>query len=795
MKKPDLRLIISFLSLAFPSSGMPSVQIETVNPPTPIIYKSIDGKTDKSELYDLFKALDSKKMSNRNDDELRKLAKAFLSYKMENFQDAIKSSNETGLTNIDDLKYFIIADSSRIVSQIPTMAFESGTIENYLKKSINYYKLIITDFKSSPVFNLSKTNLAKSRILLAQNYYWKKDYEGTIRQSKVVLLNHEGEISRDDSAKVYFQLAESYYFTKQYGDALKAYSRVKDYPYQQPKVDERIGELKLMLGSRKSCLPEDKSEDKSAQSQAFSSPEAPEERDQESKIFENLKASFSKGTHTVTFGLFSRLVNSFPGSAYLTESREVIIKSTRAIIDSAKLRIPWGFHYKTAVLDKDTAALIKTFDLETRITISSSFYRNEFLEDVRPILESILRDYPLSDFCPKAYLILARIERVYGDTKKSLALLDKLYRSYSSSELSTLPLFKTGLIYFGEKDYKNALKYFTKFLGESGEDKKAQSYFWLAQTYDKMNNKDMAEQLFSRLKRERPLSFYSVIENPYSHLLKVSSEDQVSASILNCFSTDLLSVSSDIHFKRALDFMSIGLLEYGSSELKLVKSGNNFQVDLYLSWLLSQGGFNRDAMAIAGKVATNKPNMVDKKLLEIFFPKNFITALYDQSQIYGVDHLLLLSLIKQESAFDENAISKSGAQGLMQLMPPTFDEISSRLLISMPQSRKYMADPAVNIPLATFYFYELLKNLKGNSIQALASYNAGPARVREWLNQYPGMSDTEFIENIPVEETNDYVKNILRNYIFYSYLSDKKVLTLNEITNIGYYDSAIISPK
>lgn len=147
---------------------------------------------------------------------------------------------------------------------------------------------------------------------------------------------------------------------------------------------------------------------------------------------------------------------------------------------------------------------------------------------------------------------------------------------------------------------------------------------------------------------------------------------------------------------------------------------------------------------------------------QIIYPKKYEQYVSKYAELYNVDELLIYSIIKAESNFDEKANSKAKAIGLMQLMENTAIEISNEIdNIEIPQEQIY--EPETNIKLGTYYF-SVLMNKYNNIGLALAAYNAGMGRVDGWIKDGILKKDGSDLENIPFKETNLYVRKILYNY-------------------------------
>lgn len=148
------------------------------------------------------------------------------------------------------------------------------------------------------------------------------------------------------------------------------------------------------------------------------------------------------------------------------------------------------------------------------------------------------------------------------------------------------------------------------------------------------------------------------------------------------------------------------------------------------------------------------------------YPINYSEYVYKYSNQNNVDPLLIFAIIKAESNFDPNAVSKSDAKGLMQILEETAEETKNKQL-EEDFNKNMLLDPEENIKIGTTYFSILLDRYDGNIGIALAAYNAGIGKVDSWINDGIIKKDGQDLENIPYKETNNYVRKILRDYKIY----------------------------
>ena len=148
--------------------------------------------------------------------------------------------------------------------------------------------------------------------------------------------------------------------------------------------------------------------------------------------------------------------------------------------------------------------------------------------------------------------------------------------------------------------------------------------------------------------------------------------------------------------------------------------------------------------------ATGDPSL-PRAFWEMFYPFPWRDEVRNAAQRTGLDPYLVAAVVREESSYYPRAVSRAGARGLMQLMPAT-----ARLMAPTGD----LDDPGFNIELGTRFLSGLMREFSDPRL-ALAAYNAGPNRVRQWWSARRSDDIEAFVEQIPYDETRLYVKKIV----------------------------------
>ena len=215
--------------------------------------------------------------------------------------------------------------------------------------------------------------------------------------------------------------------------------------------------------------------------------------------------------------------------------------------------------------------------------------------------------------------------------------------------------------------------------------------------------------------------------------------------------------------ERARQLILADHFEGATTELE--RLGDSARVRSTLAWLQWRRG---DFLAGIITMKKARPEWISaagdrlpQEVWHILYPIRYEDELRRQAASKQLDPALVAGLILQESSFDDAALSRAGARGLMQVMPTTGRHIARVKGVGF--QRAALNDPGTSLDFGTHYLRQVSDRFDGSVERVLAAYNAGPHRVNKWTALRPDLSPEEFIESIPLTETRLYVMLVLAN--------------------------------
>lgn len=317
-----------------------------------------------------------------------------------------------------------------------------------------------------------------------------------------------------------------------------------------------------------------------------------------------------------------------------------------------------------------------------------------------------------------------------------------------------------------DESYSDAIKAFEKFLADFPRSaQRFRARYWLAYCHDQKKNPDDAKPHYEQLVRETPLTLYGLLA---MQALKQEPEGRFKGNSLPFTDHDDQQTPLEAaRLGKIKKLLAAKADKLAALDVRALRARDTAPAS-YLLWLAnlaSQAKSHITAFSILSDlIARMDESVYTVDGLNLVFPVAEWPIIEKQAAIQTVDPILILSLIKQESAFEREAGSSVGAVGYMQLMPFTASDMEPNV------ERRGLLDAETNIRIGTKYLKKMLERYKGNVALALSAYNAGPTATDRWIREgKASRSFLEYVEQIPYKETRDYVGTIFRNYVWYRF--------------------------
>ncbi len=796
-------IILSFFLLfLFQPSGITaeSLDIFDTSKPFPLTLPALeDGSFDLGRLKErdfpiALKHYENaeKKARSREEKNLLGLAIGYLHYINGNYPKAAQYLKLKIVGN------FILEDF-----RLNTLAFvlkERGLLElqnqNY-PKAIKYFKnseeqriKIFKNYPDSPFHANVSRDLAEVEYLLGQGYFLALNHKAAWQAYRKSLMR-DFPGNEEHKIKVNLALANNYQSAGDIKNAADIYAALlKDSPSLEVKksainffkiYENKLNKLGVDFDGLKILEPPSFNGSKKIRK-----PHAPAKKTRivyKNELVRNFYESLDQDDPEKNLNSGLQVLRDYPG-----------LQEARGVIKILKQFLPFYLEsHATKSVIGEIAILMTPKDLNG---LAYSLWKSNLTQYASYFYEKIIEQYPLEIVaCHKALFFLGRIAEDEGEYAKAVAYYDLLLEKYDFGPYTTSAMFKIPWIEWLEKKYDLASTHFERLLkfysspaykqlkvAYSNSNYQAAGKYWLSLTYGALDEMEKKVYWLKQLAQKHSFDFYTILTQGESgfDIKKFLTQKGSEESVFRKFG---LGEIDRKRLSRAEKLIAIGFHGQGAQELaKFRYQRDNPAFSFYLSNLFKRGGDFQKSMNLSWKLTGNgNPNRLSRSIAEGLFPKGYMTEVMDTLAHYDLDPFLVLSLMRQESAFNTKVTSKANAVGLMQLMPPTAKEVARSLEQDIPTVDN-LKNPLTNVRLGIEYLNRLLVSFNQNMVYALAAYNAGPTKVKQWVALRSNMPPLEFIESIPFTETRNYVKKILRNYAIYLTLyEDQKMDRFKEI--------------
>lgn len=402
-------------------------------------------------------------------------------------------------------------------------------------------------------------------------------------------------------------------------------------------------------------------------------------------------------------------------------------------------------------------------------------------------------DQAINKFPEEAPLALAQkaaIQSKLGRSQAAKQTRDILLQNYSNSEPAANYRWQVAQGYGKSGNYLSAWQWAQQIVANNPDSSiTPKAGFWIGKWAQKLQQNPQAKEAFEYVIVNHPESYYawrSAVQLKW---------DVGDFKTVRDLTPDVIKPEiRPIPPSGSIAFKELFLLGQDRDAFRLFVAETADQQELTSSEQFTKGllehlqGNHLQAISLIWGLK-NKDNPQDVKEWQILrqspeywqalFPFPYEDIILKWSQERKLNPLLVTSLIRQESRFQPKIKSSVGATGLMQVMPATGKFVAEQINL-----KDYsLVDPEDNVTLGTWYLDYTHRNYNGNSMLAVASYNAGPGNVSNWVKKYNMQDLDEFVENIPFAETKGYVETVFGNYWNYLRIYNPEMAEKIKITN------------
>ena len=356
---------------------------------------------------------------------------------------------------------------------------------------------------------------------------------------------------------------------------------------------------------------------------------------------------------------------------------------------------------------------------------------------------------------------------------------------YPKREVAGAAMWRLGWLAYLRGDVKGAAQQWARLMeAPGGRAYRTAAIYWRARATEQLTGAASARRLYAQAAAEAPRGYYGMLA---VDRMKGEAGGEAATADGNSFAAErakakgaglvfpadpAAALAEDPGFARVELLRRIGLVEYAWQELEDVvhrATGDTVRLYGFSSAYVRDERFHM-ALRIfrrhfAGLAASDDPAL-PRAFWEMLYPLGWGEDIGEAARRAGLDPFLVAAVVREESSFYPRALSRAGARGLMQLMPATARPMAE--VRGLPfNAGDLLDDPGANLEMGAAFLSGLVKEF-GDVRLAVAAYTAGPGRLRQWWKARRTSDVEAFVEQIPYDETRQYVKRVMLSWREYT---------------------------
>ena len=406
--------------------------------------------------------------------------------------------------------------------------------------------------------------------------------------------------------------------------------------------------------------------------------------------------------------------------------------------------------------------------------------------------QDLINKFPQSNFSDDGLYRLGRIYFFRDDYENASINYQRIINEYPKGDRIAEGYWELGWIQYRRSEWEAARNTFSgmanSFKGTSLGEK---AIFWQAKCCNKIGENNQAIQLYKNIINLNSFSYYTFASRKNLEELQEQVQIQQINTSAYPHNPEIAKIIPDVykdleidgsenhedinHIEKAKELLQLEL--YTSASLEIEAGSTELEEDsvkiLEVStlYLLAKDYIN--SQKLISKYYSTLKSDLSSPYKDYFYYLSYPYGYKDYVDYYSaqnnIDPLFTLAVIREESRFQPEVGSFAGALGLMQIIPSTGQGIANQIGIS-DFDNSMLLDPETSIKMGTFYLRQQLNSFSENKFYTCGAYNGGPGAMSKWIANRGNKDIDEFIENIPYDETRNYIKKVMGSYYFYQIL-------------------------